>query len=89
MVEEQVEKTSVQKFKALGICEQLAEAAVALGWKTPTGIQEQAVPHLLQGQHLHRNMLSGGMLLTHACLRWMSWELHASRTCMQQPGRPP
>jgi ATP-dependent RNA helicase DDX47/RRP3 len=50
MVEEQVEKTSVQKFQALGVCEQLAEAAVALGWKTPTGIQEQAVPHLLQGR---------------------------------------
>ncbi len=63
MVEGQAEKTSVQKFQALGVCEQLAEAAVALGWKTPTGIQEQAVPHLLQGWRMLCNMLSHMMQL--------------------------
>ena len=40
---------AVAGFEALGICQQLAEAAVALGWKEPTSIQQQAVPHLLQG----------------------------------------
>ena len=36
-------------FEKLGICRQLAESAVGLGWKAPTSIQEQAVPHLLAG----------------------------------------
>ena len=40
---------AVAGFEALGICQQLAEAAVALGWKEPTSIQQQALPHLLQG----------------------------------------
>lgn len=36
-------------FQGLGVCEQLAEAAAALGWKSPSAIQEQAVPMVLQG----------------------------------------
>ena len=44
---------SVEAFKQLGICEQLAEAAAALGWKEPTSIQQQAVPLLLQGVCCH------------------------------------
>ena len=36
-------------FAELGVCPQLAEAAAALGWKKPSLIQEQAVPHLLAG----------------------------------------
>ncbi len=36
-------------FEKLGICEQLAEAAASLGWKSPSSIQEQAVPLVLQG----------------------------------------
>ena len=43
--------STVTSFAALGICTQLAEAAAALRWKQPTPIQEQAVPHLLQGMH--------------------------------------
>lgn len=38
-----------EKFMALGVCEQLADAAAALGWKSPSSIQEQAVPLVLQG----------------------------------------
>lgn len=41
---------AIKLFEKLGVCRQLAEAAVSLGWKTPTGIQEQAVPHLLAGK---------------------------------------
>ena len=37
-------------FEKLGVCRQLAVAAAELGWKTPTSIQEQAVPHLLAGE---------------------------------------
>jgi len=40
---------AVKKFTALGVCEQLAEAAAALGWTAPTEIQAAAVPHLLAG----------------------------------------
>ena len=43
--------STVTSFAVLGICTQLAEAAAALRWKQPTPIQEQAVPHLLQGMH--------------------------------------
>lgn len=41
---------SIAAFSKLGLCPQLAEAAASLGWKTPSPIQEQAVPHLLQGE---------------------------------------
>ena len=37
-------------FQGLGVCEQLAEAAASLGWKSPSSIQEQAVPLVLQGE---------------------------------------
>lgn len=40
---------AIAAFEKLGICTQLAEAAANLGWKSPSNIQEQAVPHLLQG----------------------------------------
>ena len=40
---------SIAAFEALGVCTQLAEAAAGLGWKKPSSIQEQAIPHLLQG----------------------------------------
>ena len=41
---------SIAAFEKLGLCTQLAEAAAILGWKQPSHIQEQAVPHLLQGK---------------------------------------
>lgn len=50
MVSQAAEKSSTEKFKELGVCEELAEAAVSLGWKTPSSIQQQAIPHLLQGR---------------------------------------
>lgn len=43
-------KKAVQAFEALGICNQLAEAAASLGWKSPSSIQEQAIPQVLQGE---------------------------------------
>lgn len=42
-------KTPLEAFQNLGVCSQLAEAAVSLGWKSPSAIQIQAVPHALQG----------------------------------------
>ncbi len=60
------ERIAAENFEALGICRQLAEAAVALKWKVPSPIQEQAIPHLLQGTHLM--MRTGAALL----LRWTS-----------------
>lgn len=43
------ERTAAEKFETLGLCSQLAEAAAALKWIAPSPIQEQAIPHLLQG----------------------------------------
>lgn len=41
---------AIAAFQALGVCNHLSEAAARLGWKRPTSIQEQAIPHLLQGR---------------------------------------
>lgn len=43
------EKEEVKTFKDLGICEQLLEACDDLGWKNPTKIQVEAIPHALEG----------------------------------------
>ncbi|GAX78127.1 hypothetical protein CEUSTIGMA_g5569.t1 [Chlamydomonas eustigma] len=47
---EHEKQEAITSFSALGVCTQLAEAAAALGWKKPSSIQEQAIPHLLQGK---------------------------------------
>lgn len=47
---EQEKAVAVAAFTALGLCPELAEAAASLGWKTPSPIQEQAIPNLLQGE---------------------------------------
>lgn len=39
----------VKSFKDLGVCEQLAEACDTLGWKNPSKIQAEAIPHALEG----------------------------------------
>ncbi|KAJ6406282.1 hypothetical protein OIU84_009915, partial [Salix udensis] len=43
---------AVKTFADLGICEQLVEACERLGWKNPTKIQVEAIPHALQGKDL-------------------------------------
>ena len=40
---------ALKAFTALGLCDQLAEAATDLGWTAPSRVQEQAIPLLLQG----------------------------------------
>lgn len=42
----------VKSFKSLGICEQLVEACENLGWKNPSKIQAEAIPHALEGKDL-------------------------------------
>jgi hypothetical protein len=44
---------AIAAFGELGVCRQLAEAAAGLGWKTPSSIQTQAIPHLLQGIYIY------------------------------------
>ncbi|XP_008808779.1 DEAD-box ATP-dependent RNA helicase 10 [Phoenix dactylifera] len=39
-----------QTFSGLGVCEQLGEACDSLGWKNPTKIQVEAIPHALEGR---------------------------------------
>ncbi|KAI4326228.1 hypothetical protein MLD38_031561 [Melastoma candidum] len=46
------EKESVSTFKDLGLCNELIEACDALGWKNPTKIQVEAIPHALEGKDL-------------------------------------
>ncbi|XP_056168825.1 DEAD-box ATP-dependent RNA helicase 10-like isoform X1 [Syzygium oleosum] len=46
------EKEEVKTFKELGICEQLLEACETLGWKNPTKIQVEAIPHALEGKDM-------------------------------------
>ncbi|KAJ6995013.1 hypothetical protein NC653_017716 [Populus alba x Populus x berolinensis] len=43
---------AVKTFADLGICEPLVEACERLGWKNPTKIQVEAIPHALQGKDL-------------------------------------
>ncbi|KAG0501942.1 hypothetical protein HPP92_002014 [Vanilla planifolia] len=37
-------------FKSLGVCDQLLEACENMGWKTPSKIQAEAIPHALEGR---------------------------------------
>ncbi|XP_022157139.1 DEAD-box ATP-dependent RNA helicase 10-like [Momordica charantia] len=49
---EQDSQDEVKTFKSLGICEQLVEACESLGWKNPSKIQAEAIPHALEGKDL-------------------------------------
>lgn len=46
---EQDNEEEVKTFQSLGICEQLVEACDSLGWKNPSKIQAEAIPHALEG----------------------------------------
>lgn len=41
-----------KSFRELGIIEPLCEACEALGYKAPTAIQAQSIPHALEGRDL-------------------------------------
>ena len=53
LADEKAKTEAADAFEKLGVCRQLAVAAADLGWKSPTSIQEQAVPHLLAGRPPH------------------------------------
>jgi hypothetical protein len=38
-----------ETFKDLGVCDQLVEACENLGWKIPSKIQAEVIPHALNG----------------------------------------
>jgi hypothetical protein len=44
---------AIKAFEELGLSTQLAEAAAGLGWKSPSLIQQQAVPPLIAGVCRH------------------------------------
>ncbi|KAI8004562.1 putative ATP-dependent RNA helicase DDX47 [Camellia lanceoleosa] len=46
------DKEEVKSFKDLGVCDQLIEACDSLGWKHPSKIQAEAIPHALEGKDL-------------------------------------
>ncbi|XP_050223063.1 DEAD-box ATP-dependent RNA helicase 10 [Mercurialis annua] len=49
-MEDEIEE--LKTFKELGVCEQLISACDNLGWKNPTKIQVEAIPHALEGKDL-------------------------------------
>ncbi|XP_071911905.1 DEAD-box ATP-dependent RNA helicase 10-like isoform X2 [Coffea arabica] len=52
VVEEEEEEERIQSFKELGVCSELVEACDNLGWKAPTRIQMEAIPHAIQGSDI-------------------------------------
>lgn len=46
------EEKEVKTFKELGLRDELVEACENLGWKTPSKIQAEAIPHALEGKDL-------------------------------------
>ncbi|KAI3749368.1 hypothetical protein L2E82_19978 [Cichorium intybus] len=46
------DKEEVKSFKELGVVEKLIEACDSLGWKNPSKIQAEAIPHALEGKDL-------------------------------------
>ncbi|KAK6229043.1 hypothetical protein SCA6_017994 [Theobroma cacao] len=46
------EKEEIKSFKDLRLCDELVEACDSLGWKNPTKIQVEAIPHALEGKDL-------------------------------------
>ncbi|XP_059280138.1 DEAD-box ATP-dependent RNA helicase 10-like [Lycium ferocissimum] len=45
-------KEEVKSFKELGVCDQLIEACHNLGWKTPSKIQAETLPHAFEAKDL-------------------------------------
>ena len=43
------DKEEAKTFKELGVVDQLIEACDSLGWKNPSKIQAEAIPHALEG----------------------------------------
>ena len=46
------DREEAMSFKDLGVCEKLVEACDCLGWKNPSKIQAEAIPHALKGKDL-------------------------------------
>ncbi|XP_052208647.1 DEAD-box ATP-dependent RNA helicase 10 [Diospyros lotus] len=46
------DKEEIKSFKDLGVVDQLIEACDNLGWKHPSKIQAEAIPHALEGKDL-------------------------------------
>ncbi|KAF5772694.1 putative RNA helicase [Helianthus annuus] len=46
------EREELKSFKELGIVDELIEACDSLGWKNPSKIQAEAIPHALEGKDL-------------------------------------
>ena len=76
-------------FEKLGICDQLAEAAASLGWKSPSSIQEQAVPLVLQGEWV-AGVLRAGLGEVAAYVRGCGWQACSCRCrLLHCPARVP
>ncbi|KAG8641047.1 DEAD-box ATP-dependent RNA helicase 10 [Manihot esculenta] len=88
------EKEEVKTFKDLGICEQLLEACDDLGWKNPTKIQVEAIPHALEGKDLIGLAQTGSgktgafaLPILHSLLEASEKSVQAFFACVMSPTR--
>nr|XP_048330391.1 DEAD-box ATP-dependent RNA helicase 10-like isoform X2 [Ziziphus jujuba var. spinosa] len=63
MASEENENEEVKTFEGLGVCEQLVAACDKLGWKNPSRIQAEAIPHALEGKDLIGLAQTGSVLV--------------------------
>lgn len=47
-----MEEGAGQTFESLGLIKELCEACQSMGYKTPTDIQREAIPHALAGRDI-------------------------------------
>jgi hypothetical protein len=57
--EQEAAARQASTFAELGICAELVEACDAMGWKEPTRIQAEAIPHALQGTAIPLGVVRG------------------------------
>ncbi|MFS8014567.1 putative RNA helicase [Helianthus anomalus] len=63
------EREEVKSFKELGTVDELIEACDSLGWKNPSKIQADAIPHALEGKDLIGLRCA---VADHKCKPWCS-----------------
>ncbi|KAM0032007.1 putative RNA helicase [Helianthus debilis subsp. tardiflorus] len=63
------EREEVKSFKELGTVDELTEACDSLGWKNPSKIQADAIPHALEGNDLIGLRCA---VADHKCKPWCS-----------------
>ena len=61
-------KEETKSFKELGVCDQLIESWDNLGWKYPSKIQAEAMPHAFEGFSVFPSLCSFIFSLPHVAV---------------------